>query len=91
MTHRLPKKLSPKAKKLVLMAEQGHKTNCLVNVSASSQRAKLGTALQTLGAEVSTWNNETNLISLTIPDERLVELATLNGILYVDVGERYSG
>lgn len=87
---RLPRALSVRAKKRVLEGVGKEPVRCQVSVAANVDPTKIRAHLDALGAEILSWSAETNLLTLTLPSERLVELARSRGVTYVELGSRYS-
>lgn len=85
----LPQNLSPKARKRLLTAAAGEVSRALVQVAPTADPAELGRQVAELGGTVHAWLDETSLLSLELPTSRLVELAGLDGVAYVETGEPY--
>jgi hypothetical protein len=85
----LPQNLSPKARKRLLTAGAGDVSRALVQVAPTADPAELGRQVTALGGTVHSWLDETSLLSLELPTSRLVELAALDGVVYVETGEPY--
>lgn len=88
MAQRLSSKLSPKAKKAVLM-DSGGAVVGLVQMAPSTERADLEQEVRRLGGNVESWIADTGLAAIKIPTAQLNELAELDGVVYVEIGERY--
>lgn len=88
MAQNLSSKLSPKAKKAVLLGAE-EPVVCLVQLGPAAERADLERNVRALGGSVQSWNAETDLAAIEISTSRLSELAELDGVVYVEVGERY--
>lgn len=88
MAQKLSSKLSPKAKKAVLMGAGGAVVG-LVQMAPNAERADLEREVHALGGSVESWTAEAGLAAIEIPTARLNELAELDGVVYVEIGERY--
>lgn len=89
MKYRLPKNLSPKAKKTFLTAREGDIISCLLQISPSSNIHKLQQELKALGGIVRSWTEDTRLMSVDLNASQLQKLAELDGVIYIETGEKY--
>jgi hypothetical protein len=90
MKYRISSKLSPKAKKALLTAREGQRLSCLLEVSPSRNVQGLRRELEALGGEIKSWTEETHSMSVEMDASNLEDLANLEGVVYVETGERYS-
>lgn len=86
---RLPKKLSPKARKLLLTARPGERCQALVQVGPAADRAEFGRQVTEAGGTVQAWLGEAGLVSVELPVDRLGDLAGADSVVSVEVGETY--
>jgi hypothetical protein len=86
---RLPKKLSPKARKLLLTARPGERCHALVRVGPAADRVEFGRQVAEAGGTVQAWLGEADLVSVELPADRLGELADADSVVSVEVGETY--
>ena len=89
MTERLPRNLSPKAKWLLLEADDRAVVTALVKVGVAADREDLERRVTDLGGRVRSWSPGTGLVALELPAGQLGELAGLDGVVYVETGEAY--
>ena len=89
MKARLSKRLSPRAKKLVLLEDERARIRALVQVAPSTSPETFRAALEEQGAEVSSWNEETRLLAVELEVGQLNELADHEGVVYIDTATDY--
>lgn len=89
MQHRLPSNLSPRAKRLLLTADEQQHVRALVQIAPTADARELEHRIAELGGSIDSWMPDTSLISLDVPAARLGELAGIDGVVYVETGEAY--
>jgi hypothetical protein len=82
-------KLSPKLRKVALKASSDALVRCLVELAPGADEAALERALTSLGAQTRSRSTEARLLTIDIPANRLSALDDIQGIVYVEAGERY--
>jgi hypothetical protein len=88
MNYKLSNKLSPRAKKAMLMAGEGQRLSCLLQVSPSRNVQKLRRELEEMGGSIKSWTEETHLMSVEMDASHLSDMADLEGVVYIETGER---
>ena len=91
MKTKLSSRLSPGAKKQLLSAREGEILHSLLQVSPTADVPSLRQDLAAVGAAVRSWMEETRLMSVDIPAERLTEVADFRGVTYVEAATKYAG
>ena len=89
MKTRLSSRLSPGAKKQFLSAGTGDTFQGLLQVAPTADIPSLHRELAAVGGTVRSWMEETRLMSVEIPAERLPEVADFQGVTYVEAGTKY--
>jgi hypothetical protein len=89
MKAKLSSRLSPGAKKQLLSAREGEVLHSLLQVAPTANVPGLCQELEAVGAAVRSWMEETRLMSIDIPAERLADVADLQGVTYVEAGTKY--
>jgi hypothetical protein len=89
MKARLPRNLSPKARKHLLLGKEGERVRALVQFAPAADPAQLTEKLENLGAVVESIDEETRLARIETEARRLGELAELEEVIYVEAGEAY--
>lgn len=72
------------------MASDGEIDQALVEVAPAANVAKLRRWVQDAGGTVRSWTSETRLMGIELPARRFGDLATLDGVDYVEVGGNYA-
>jgi hypothetical protein len=88
MAQKLSAKLSPKAKK-ALMIGGNESVVALVTMAPNADRAELERAIGALGGAVQTWDRTTAVAAVEAPAAKLGELADLDAVVYIEIGETY--
>jgi hypothetical protein len=86
----LPSNLGPRAKREFLRALPNQTILCTAELAANANPERLEPELSTLDATISSWDETTRLLVLELPAARLVDLAALDGVVYVELAQRYS-
>ena len=86
---RLSRRLSPQARKLVLRQSREESVRALVQVAPTADLEALRAELEGHGAKVSSWMEETRLLTIEVDVGHLAEVAELPGVTYVDVATAY--
>ncbi len=89
MAQRLPRRLSPKAKYLLVRAGADERVRTLVSVAAIANSDDLISRVTALGGTAQSWNSETGLLTVDMPATQLGNLAELDGVVHVDAGDVY--
>ena len=89
MKVRLSNRLSPKAKKLALLGEEGEFVSALVKVAPNADVDALQLELTGLGAQISSWMARTRLLTIAVKASQLETLTNLEDVAYVDVATEY--
>ena len=89
MAQRLPRRLSPKAKYLLVRADADERVRTLVSVAAIADSDDLISRVTALGGAAQSWNSETGLLTVDMPATQLGNLAELDGVVHVDAGDVY--
>jgi hypothetical protein len=89
MAQRLPRRLSPKAKYLLVRAGADERVRTLVSVAAIADSDDLINRVTALGGTAQSWNSETGLLTVDLPATELGNLAELDGVVHVDAGDIY--
>jgi hypothetical protein len=90
MKIRLPKNLGPRAKREALLGLEGQMVLCEVELASSASRSALDANLQSLGVEVRSWNESARLLTIALPATKLIDLAALDKVVYVEVAQPYT-
>ncbi|MEM6453908.1 MAG: hypothetical protein AAF772_02315 [Acidobacteriota bacterium] len=85
---RLPRQLSPQAKKAALTAD-GRPVAVVVTVSPTTDRERFRTDVDALDARDVDWLGDRQ-VTLEIDDERLVDLAQLLDVVLIELPARLS-
>ena len=83
-------RLSPQAKREVLLSPADKAVSALVSIASSVDRSRFTQSITQIGGEVVSWSDTTNVVTLTIPASALSAVADLDGVVYVETGGRYS-
>lgn len=86
---KLPRSLSPKAKKRFLTAPADEPVRCLLQVARADDERPLRQRIEALGGTVQAWMEETRQMTVTLPAGRLGEVADEDAVVYVETGETY--
>ena len=86
---KLPRSLSPKAKKRFLASPADEEVRCLLQVARADDEEPLRAQVESLGGTVQAWIAETRQMTVTIPAGRLGELAELAAVVYLETAETY--
>ncbi|HSK92362.1 MAG TPA: hypothetical protein VK875_13740 [Euzebyales bacterium] len=89
MQHRLPSNLSPRAKRLLLMADAQQPVRALVQVAPAVDVGELERHIVELGGTVESRMPDTGLVGIEVPAAQLEALAGLDGVVYVEAGGAY--
>jgi hypothetical protein len=89
MPERLPRNLSPRAKKQLLTSDAGAVVRVMAEVGPSADQTRIRDEVAHLGGVVRSWSGESRLLVLEIPAAGLAELARLSGVVYVESAEPY--
>lgn len=89
MKAKLSSRLSPTAKKQLLSAREGDMCQGLLQIAPAADVPSLRRDLAAVGASVQSWMEETRLMSVQVPAERLGEVADLQGVTYVEAAGKY--
>ena len=90
MKAKLSSRLSPQAKRQFLTAAEGDVFHGLLQIAPTADVSGLRQDLTEVGATVQSWMEETRLMSVDVPAERIGDVADLHGVTYVEAGTRYS-
>lgn len=72
------------------MADEDEVDRALVEVAPTANVARLQRWVRDAGGTVRSWTVETRLMGIELPARRFGDLATLDGVDYVEVGGRYA-
>lgn len=89
MKVKLSSRLSPGAKKQFLTARSGEVFQGLLQIAPTADLPNLHQELEAVGASVQSWMEETRLMRVEVPTERLAEVADLRDVTYVEAGTKY--
>ncbi len=89
MEKRLSKRLGPSAKKIALRSEDHEPVSALINFSPSINRESFEHGVRGFGGVVCAWMPETNLATVEVTADHLSEVADLDGVVQVEVRQRY--
>lgn len=90
MMQRLPRNLSPKAKRwLVRATTDDDRVRSVVMVAATADSDDLTRGVAALGGTAQSWSGETRLLTVELPAVQLGNLAELNGVVHVDADDIY--
>jgi len=90
VTRKLPRNLSPKARKLLLRSADLQQTVRLrIEVRSPSSMETLRTAFDDLDVEILSEDMETRQLSATASPTKLREIAELADIVYIETGASY--
>ena len=87
MNRRLSSRLSPQAKKAILLSP--HETVTGILEVASGATAGVKHAIESLGGKVRSTIDQANSVTFEIVAEHLAELADFDGVVYVATHDRY--
>ena len=91
MSHRLSRKLSPKAKKLLLTESCQHeKMSFLIRVSPDRSVEEICRAIRSLDGKCRTVLEETDLLIVELEAGKLSTLAQIEGVVYIEPATPYS-
>ena len=90
MTRRFSRKLSPKAKRALLLGEPGERVSCLLQIAPSQDVEALRRDVESFGGTVGSWMKETNLMSVELDASKLPRLAELRGVIHIEAEARYA-
>lgn len=88
-TQRLPRNLSPRAKRRLMQAEAGEQVRTLVKVAASVDSAAVADGAAAIGGTTGSWSEATRLLAVQLPAVQLGRLAELDGVVHVDADDLY--
>jgi hypothetical protein len=88
MSQKLSSKLSPQAKKAVMLGSN-QPVVALMQMAPSADRVATEHALQALDADLRSWSDTTGVATIALPADNLDRLADLEGVVYIEIGERY--
>ncbi len=86
----LPRNLGSRAKREVLRSSEGQIVLCVAELAPNTTPKALELELQALEVKVRSWSATTRLLTVELPAARLVDLAALNGVVYVDLAQQYT-
>lgn len=89
MSPRLPRRLSPKAKKQLLDAGSEDRARALVKTAGVTDPDDLVDRVSSLGGTVVFWDQETGLLTVELPAVELGTLAELDDVVQVDTDDAY--
>jgi hypothetical protein len=72
------------------MADEDEVDRALVEVAPTANVARLQRWVHDAGGRVRSWTVETRLMGIELPARRFGDLASLDGVDYVEVGGRYA-
>lgn len=87
MKRQLSSRLSPQAKKAILLSPHESVTGILE--VASGAAAAVRQSIESFGGKVRSAVDEANSVTFEIGAEHLAELADIDGVIYVSTHERY--
>lgn len=90
MKRRLSARLSPDAKKRLLLGTPGERVAVSLAVAPAADPEAVGAALAAAGGEVRAWLAEPRLLTAEIGVERLAEVAEIDGVVVVETAARLS-
>ena len=90
MKLQLPRNLGSRAKREVLRSSAGQIVLCVAELAPNTTPTTLDIELQSLEVTVRSWNATTRLLTVELPAARLVDLAALNGVVYVELAQQYT-
>ena len=85
---RLPRSLSPRARKALLTAESGTRIPVSIEFAPAADVAALTRELEALGARVRSADESTRLLDADVEADRLDQVADLDAVVYVETGDR---
>jgi hypothetical protein len=88
MSQKLSNKLSPQAKKAVMLGSD-QLVVALVQMAPAADRVGTVHSLQALQAVLRSWSNATGIATVELRADKLDRLADLEGVVYIEIGERY--
>jgi hypothetical protein len=88
MSQKLSNKLSPQAKKAVMLGSD-QLVVALVQMAPAADRVATERSLQALQAALRSWSNTTGIATVELRADKLDRLADLEGVVYIEIGERY--
>jgi hypothetical protein len=74
---------------LLLTADEQQQVRALVQIAPTADPRELEHRIAELGGSIDSWMPDTSLVSLDVPAARLGELASIDGVVYVETGEAY--
>jgi hypothetical protein len=77
-------KLSPRARKSLLVPEEN--VSALVEIRPAADAASISGQFEDAGATRVSWVRKPNLASIEIPSHSLARIASLDDVVYVEVG-----
>ena len=89
MKGKLSRRLSPAAKKAVLLAPPESTVRALVEVASGDEPGELRSRFETAGATLARWTEGSRLLALEAPAGRLQDLADLKGVVYLDLATAF--
>lgn len=89
MQQRLPSNLSPKAKKLLLTADEQQHVRVLLQLAPTADTDSVASRIAEIDGTIDSWMHDTGLLSLDVPAARLGDLAGIDGVVYVETAEVY--
>lgn len=90
MKHQLSNRLSPAAKKALLLSAEGTTLTGLLQVSPGVDPEVLSRQLRRLGVAPGSWSATTRQMRVEVPVEQLDELVEQHGVIYFDLATPYS-
>jgi hypothetical protein len=90
MPPQLSKRLGPRARRLVQSSPPQEVISALVELSPTADQQTLQDEINRLGGRVRSWLTELRACTAEVPASRLTDLADLEGVSYVEAGERFS-
>ncbi|MCB1032659.1 MAG: hypothetical protein KDD47_02360 [Acidobacteria bacterium] len=89
MKGRLSRRLSPAAKKAVLLSPPESTVRALVEVASGDDPGELQSRFEAAGATRTRWAEGSRLLTLEAPAGRLQTLADLEGVVYLDLAATF--
>ncbi len=88
MKTRLPRSLSPRARKALLTEEPETRILITIEFTPAVDPEALGRELEVLGARVRSFDEKTRLLAAEVEAGHLREVADLDAVVYVETGSK---
>ncbi len=87
---RLPRNLGPRAKHQLICNSAKQNVLCTVEIASNLTPTAIKEDLNALEVTIRYWSSTTHLLTVELPANRLLDLAVLKDIIFVELAQQYT-